>query len=68
VQVGSAIVASRFVVAEVPPLTLAMLRYAIGFLCLLPFTDAGAAWRAGPPAHRATCSRWRRWAQASSAS
>jgi drug/metabolite transporter (DMT)-like permease len=38
VQVGAAIVASRFVVAEVPPLTLAMLRYAIGFLCLLPFT------------------------------
>ena len=36
-QVGAAIVASRFVVAEVPPLTLAMLRYAIGFLCLLPF-------------------------------
>ena len=37
VQVGAAIVASRMVVAEVPPLTLAMLRYAIGFLCLLPF-------------------------------
>jgi drug/metabolite transporter (DMT)-like permease len=37
VLVGAAIVASRFVVAEVPPLTLAMLRYAIGFLCLLPF-------------------------------
>lgn len=36
-QVGAAIVASRFAVAEVPPLTLAMLRYAIGFLCLLPF-------------------------------
>lgn len=36
-QVGAAIVASRFVVGEVPPLTLAMLRYAIGFLCLLPF-------------------------------
>lgn len=36
-QVGAAIVASRFVVAEVPPLTLGMLRYAIGFLCLLPF-------------------------------
>jgi drug/metabolite transporter (DMT)-like permease len=35
--VGAAIVASRFVVAEVPPLTLAMLRYAIGFACLLPF-------------------------------
>ncbi len=40
VQVGSAIVASRFAVGEVPPLTLAMLRYAIGFGCLLPF-----AWR-----------------------
>ena len=39
-QVGAAIVASRFAVAEVPPLTLAMLRYAIGFGCLLPF-----AWR-----------------------
>ena len=40
VQVGAAIVASRFAVGEVPPLTLAMLRYAIGFCCLLPF-----AWR-----------------------
>lgn len=36
-QVGAAIVASRFAVAEVPPLTLAMLRYAVGFACLLPF-------------------------------
>lgn len=35
--VGAGIVASRFVVADVPPLTLAMLRYAIGVLCLLPF-------------------------------
>lgn len=40
VQVGAAIVASRFVVAEVPPLTLAMLRYAIGLACLLPFAWA----------------------------
>lgn len=40
VQVGAATVATRFAVAEVPPLTLAMLRYAIGFLCLAPF-----AWR-----------------------
>ena len=40
-QVGASIVASRYAVAEVPPLTLAMLRYAIGFACLLPF-----AWRA----------------------
>jgi drug/metabolite transporter (DMT)-like permease len=37
VQVGAAIVASRFVVAELAPLTLALLRYAIGFACLLPF-------------------------------
>ena len=40
---GAAIVATRFVVAQVPPLTLALLRYAIGVLCLLPF--AIAAWR-----------------------
>jgi drug/metabolite transporter (DMT)-like permease len=45
VQVGAAIVASRFAVAEVPPLTLAMLRYAIGFACLLPF--AGQVLRGG---------------------
>lgn len=37
VQVGAAIVATRFVVHEVAPLTLALLRYAIGLLCLLPF-------------------------------
>jgi drug/metabolite transporter (DMT)-like permease len=41
VQVGAAIVASRFVVLQVPPLTLAMLRYAIGFLCIAPFALAG---------------------------
>ena len=50
-QVGAAIVASRFVVAEVPPLTLAMLRYAVGFLCLLPF--AWSALRPGPGTARA---------------
>ena len=50
-QVGATIVASRFVVAEVPPLTLAMLRYAIGFLCLLPFALAALrGLRARPPA------------------
>lgn len=38
--VGAGIVASRHVVAEVPPLTLAMLRYTVGFLCLLPFAIA----------------------------
>ena len=37
IQVGAAIVATRFVANEVPPLTLAMLRYLIGFLCLAPF-------------------------------
>lgn len=37
VQVGAAIVATRFVASDVPPLTLAMLRYLIGFLCLAPF-------------------------------
>jgi drug/metabolite transporter (DMT)-like permease len=47
VQVGAAIVASRFVVQEVPPLTLAMLRYAIGFVCLLPL--AVLTLRAAPP-------------------
>ena len=35
--VGAGIVASRFALHEVPPLTLAMLRYALGVLCLLPF-------------------------------
>lgn len=37
VQVGAAIVATRFVVHDVAPLTLALLRYAIGLMCLLPF-------------------------------
>ncbi len=46
VQVGAAIVASRFAVAEVPPLTLALLRYAIGLACLLPFV-ASALLRGG---------------------
>ena len=54
VQVGAAIVATRMAVSDVPPLTLAMLRYGIGFLCLLPFviqknrhlTPGGHAWSA----------------------
>jgi len=40
IQVGAAIVATRSIAHEVPPLTLAMLRYLIGFACLAPF-----AWR-----------------------
>jgi drug/metabolite transporter (DMT)-like permease len=43
VQVGAAIVASRFAVAEIPPLTLAMLRYAIGAVVLLPFAARALA-------------------------
>jgi drug/metabolite transporter (DMT)-like permease len=37
VQVGASIVASRYVAPGVAPATLAMLRYAIGLMCLLPF-------------------------------
>lgn len=35
-QVGAATVASRYAVAEIGPVTLAMLRYAVGVLVLLP--------------------------------
>lgn len=56
VQVGAAIVASRFVIAEIPPLTLALLRYAIALLCLLPFVVRylvrGKARLAPPPSRR----------------
>jgi drug/metabolite transporter (DMT)-like permease len=37
VQVGAATVASRGIAADVPPLTLALLRYAVGLVCLAPF-------------------------------
>lgn len=37
VLVGSAMVATRFVVDQTGPASLALLRYAIGFCCLLPF-------------------------------
>jgi drug/metabolite transporter (DMT)-like permease len=36
VQVGAAIVATRFVIGETTPASLALMRYAIGFLCLVP--------------------------------
>jgi len=36
VQVGSAMVATRFVVDQTGPASLALLRYVIGFCCLLP--------------------------------
>jgi drug/metabolite transporter (DMT)-like permease len=37
VQVGAALVATRFVVDDAGPGSLALLRYTVGFLCLLPF-------------------------------
>ena len=43
VQVGAALVASRAVVHEVGPASLALVRYALGFACLLPF--AWPAWK-----------------------
>ncbi|HEV8457337.1 MAG TPA: EamA family transporter, partial [Methylomirabilota bacterium] len=36
IQVGAAIVATRFVVDQTGPASLALLRYLIGFCCLLP--------------------------------
>jgi drug/metabolite transporter (DMT)-like permease len=47
--VGAAIVASRAIVGEVPPLTLALLRYGIALVCVLPF----AVWAFRQPAVRA---------------
>jgi len=45
VQVGSAIVATRFVIDETDPVTLAFLRYLIGFcLLLLPAWRAARGW------------------------
>jgi drug/metabolite transporter (DMT)-like permease len=41
IQVGSAMVATRFVVDQTGPASLALLRYAIGVLCLLPVALAG---------------------------
>ena len=37
VQVGAAMVATRFVVDQTGPVSLALLRYLIGFSCLVPF-------------------------------
>jgi drug/metabolite transporter (DMT)-like permease len=36
IQVGAAMVATRFVIGQTAPASLALLRYLIGFLCLLP--------------------------------
>ena len=42
IQVGSAMVATRIVVDQAGPASLALLRYAIGFCCLLPFVLVAA--------------------------
>ncbi|MCW5729377.1 MAG: DMT family transporter [Alphaproteobacteria bacterium] len=49
VQVGAAMVATRFVADQLEPASLAMLRYAIGFMCLAPLL-AGTAWLRFRPA------------------
>ncbi|MEM7115380.1 MAG: DMT family transporter [Chloroflexota bacterium] len=36
IQVGSALVATRFVISQIEPASLALLRYTIGLLCFLP--------------------------------
>jgi drug/metabolite transporter (DMT)-like permease len=48
VQVGAAIVATRYVIGETTPAALALLRYLIGLMCLAPFALAGTAVRFAP--------------------
>lgn len=48
VQVGAALVASRFVIHDIGPASLAFLRYAIAVLCLAPFVIAGGRVRFAP--------------------
>lgn len=49
IQVGAAMAATRFIAFDIGPASLALLRYAIAVLCLLPFLLAGrrlgVAWR-----------------------
>lgn len=45
VQVGAAIVATRFVIEQTDPASLALLRYAIGFCCLAPLAMTAGRWR-----------------------
>lgn len=44
-QVGAAMVATRYVAQDVGPATLALFRYAIAVLCLLPFVPAAGGLR-----------------------
>jgi len=45
VQVGAAIVATRYVIGQTDPASLALLRYAIGLCCLLPLALSAGRWR-----------------------
>jgi len=45
IQVGATIVATRFVIEQTDPASLAFLRYAIGFCCLLPLAMTAGRWR-----------------------
>ncbi len=47
---GVAIVATRFIIDETDPATLAFLRFGIGAICLLPFLIAGFRRQSIPPA------------------
>lgn len=40
IQVGAVMVATRYIINDIDPVTLAMLRYAVGALCLAPATFA----------------------------
>ncbi|WP_201863702.1 DMT family transporter [Microvirga soli] len=48
VQVGAALVASRFVIHDIGPASLAFLRYLIAILCLVPFLIAAGRVRFAP--------------------
>lgn len=48
IQVGSAIVATRYVIDEIDPVPLAFLRYVIGAACLAPFVVRAGDWSRMP--------------------
>lgn len=48
VQVGAAIVATRYVIGQTDPASLAFLRYVIGFGCLAPLVMIARRWRIEP--------------------
>ncbi len=48
IQVGATIVATRFVIGQTDPASLALLRYAIGFCCVMPLAMMTGRWRIEP--------------------